>query len=129
MHAPHGTTYPRHSPRAYIGTLFMVTTSEAHDIVVKLLDKHFGKPLPTALWSAQNEIYGDGIRRPYVMTGVYPQRLRVSPGDMPRYIAPRLAQALVAWRRHLRKADPTDEHKTRRLKEHVDFHERELRSI
>jgi hypothetical protein len=49
--------------RAYIGTLFPVTGAEAHDVVAKLLDKHFGKPLAAALWSAQREVYGDSVRR------------------------------------------------------------------
>jgi hypothetical protein len=62
--------------RMYIGTLFPVLDLEAHDIIVKLFDKHFGKPLAGALWSAQREIYRDSIRRPYIVTGVYPQRLR-----------------------------------------------------
>ena len=39
--------------RAYVGTLFPVTTSEAQEVIIKLLDKHVGKPLPAALWSAQ----------------------------------------------------------------------------
>jgi hypothetical protein len=50
--------------RAYIGTLFPVSQSEAQEAVVKLLDKHFGKPLPTALWSAQRDIYGPMFEGP-----------------------------------------------------------------
>jgi hypothetical protein len=49
-------TYTFNNARAYIGTLFQVSTSEAHDVVVKLLGKHFGKPLPVALWSSQREV-------------------------------------------------------------------------
>ena len=28
-------------------------TTEAHEVAVKLLSEHFGKPLPAAIWSAQ----------------------------------------------------------------------------
>jgi hypothetical protein len=42
--------------RAYIGTLFPITSTEAHEVVVRLLDKHCGKALPAALWSAQREV-------------------------------------------------------------------------
>jgi hypothetical protein len=71
--------------RAYIGTLFPVMTSEAHGVVERLLGKHFGKPIPTALWSAQREVYGANPRHPY---GVYPQCLRIPHYDVPAYIEP-----------------------------------------
>ena len=58
--------------RAYIGTLFPVTTSEAGEVIIKLLNKHVGKPLPAALWSAQREVYGTGIRRPYLAMAGFP---------------------------------------------------------
>ena len=58
--------------RAYIGTLFPVTGAVAHDVVVKLLDKHFGKPLAAALWSAQREVYGNAARRPYIANSASP---------------------------------------------------------
>jgi hypothetical protein len=83
--------------RAYLGTLYPVMTSEAHDVVVKLLEKHFGKFLPHALWAAQRSVYGDGGRRPYVMTGVYVQRLRTMPGDVPAEILAELEQAYGHW--------------------------------
>jgi len=85
--------------RAYVGTLFSVSDIEAESIVVSLLDKYFGKPLPHALWSAQNAVYGkDGDRRPYLVTGVYPQRLRVTREDVPRRILSRLRSGQKYWR-------------------------------
>lgn len=119
-------TYTFCNARAYIGTLFQVSTSEAHDVVVKLLGKRFGKPLPDALWSAQREVYGDSVRRPYIMTGVYPQRLRVSRHNVPQYIASRLSSALAAWQANLRTADSGDERKVKMIKESVEFYKREL---
>jgi hypothetical protein len=92
--------------RAYIGTLFMVSDGEAHDVVVKLLDRYYGRPLPNALWSAQRQLYGSGVRRPYVMVGVYTQRLRGSHINAPRYIVQQLSRGLRTWQARLRNADP-----------------------
>src|SRR5690606_3848043 len=77
--------------RAYIGTLYPVNDLEAESVAVKLLDKHWGKCLPHALWSAQNDTYGGGgNRRPYIATGVYPQRLRVTRENAPLRIVKQL---------------------------------------
>lgn len=90
--------------RAYIGTLCEVTDAEASAVVTCFLGKHFQKALPHALWCAQNDVYGSGKRRPYVMTGVYTQLLRPGRGDTPRAIIARLAEAKTAWDRRLRAA-------------------------
>jgi len=111
--------------RAYIGTLVPIGTSEAHDVVLKLFAKYFDKPLPHALWSAQRDVYGNGSRRPYVMTGVYPQRLRVARCDVPVQLIGRLAAARDGWRRRLRETGNDDE-KTKVLAANVAFYEREL---
>ena len=100
-------------------------TSEAHDIAVKLLSKHFGKPLPLALWSAQREIYGDGLRRPYVMTGVYPQRLRVPLHDVPAHIQKQISRSLDEWRQGLPAAEQNPQF-AKKARETVAFYEREL---
>jgi hypothetical protein len=112
--------------RVYIGTLFSVSTSEAHDVILKLLDKHFGKFLPVALWSAQREVYDGSVRRPYVMTGVFPQRLRVSHRDVPRDLAGQLLKALATRQADLQQTHPTDEGKAKTLKDYITFYEREL---
>jgi hypothetical protein len=119
-------TYTFCNARAYIGTLFQVSTSEAHDVVVKLLGKRFGKPLPAALWSAQREVYGGNVRRPYIMTGVYPQRLRVRRHDVPQHITTRLSGALTAWQANLQSGGSRDERQVKAIKETVAFYEREL---
>jgi hypothetical protein len=112
--------------RAYIGTLFDVTTSEAHDVVVKLLDKRYGKPLPGALWSTQREVYGNSVRRPYIMTGIYPQRLRVSRHDVPQYIDRRLTRALAKCREQMAQAGPANQRWLQTIKEEINYYEREL---
>lgn len=97
--------------RAYIGTLWEVTNAEASAVVTRFLGKHFGKALPHALWCAQNDIYGDGSRRPYVMTGVYTQSVRPGRGDTPRQIIAKLASAKRTWDRRLgaERSKPTPE--------------------
>ena len=116
--------------RAYVGTLFQVSTTEAHDVVVKLLEKHFGKPLAGALWSSQREVYGEGVRRPYIITGIYPQRLRVSRQDAPRYLASRFVRSRDAWKTELReRSTQSDERLVKRAEEAVAFYERELTGI
>jgi len=64
--------------RGYVGTLFPISTTEAEDVLLRALRKHHGKVLPHAFWSAQREAYGDNPRRPYVVAGVYPQRIRAT---------------------------------------------------
>lgn len=112
--------------RAYVGTLFPVHPYEAQEVVIKLLGKHFGKPLPTALWSAQREVYGSIVRRPYVMTGVYPQYLRIKRHNVAAHIGDRLFHALNAWRKTLPRATPNQ---VKMVKETITFYERELEAF
>ena len=94
--------------RAYVGTLFPVMPAEAQEVIIKLLGKHFDKPLPAALWSSQREVYGHGLRRPYIATGVYPQRLRITRQDVVGRLVSRLSGTLAAWKRNLATVDPND---------------------
>lgn len=64
--------------RVYIGTLFSVLDPEAQAIVERLFGKYFGKPLSVALWRAHNDLFGDSVRRPYVMVGCHFQTLRTT---------------------------------------------------
>jgi len=113
--------------RGYIGTLFEVTSAEAYEVAVRLLGSEFGKALPLALWSAQNEVYGDGGRRPYVITGVYTQVLRARDQDTPAIVIKQLEAGLADWTRDLAAApsDPNDP-TTARAREAVAFHKTEL---
>jgi hypothetical protein len=112
--------------RAYVGTLFPVTTSEAHEVIIKLLDKHAGKPLPAALWSSQRDVYGADLRRPYVAAGVYPQRLRIKRQDVIGRTMSRLSGALSGWKKALASIDPNDSDKLKTVRENVAYYEREL---
>jgi hypothetical protein len=64
-------------------------------------------------------------RAPYVMTGVFPQRLRVSRINAPQYIMRELAGGLVEWRRMLATA-PSEGNRKAALESHVQYYEREL---
>jgi hypothetical protein len=112
--------------RAYVGTLFPVTTSEAQEVIIRLLDKHFGKPLPAALWSAQREVYGDDLRRPYVAAGVFPQRLRIKRQDVIGRMVSRLSGTLSSWQKTLASLNPNDREKMKVVHENIAYYEREL---
>ena len=116
--------------RAYIGTLYEVSDLEAEQVVVRLLDKFYGKALPHAVWSAQNAIYGaDSNRRPYVVTGVYPQRLRTTKEDVPRWIMSRLKRAGLGWKKRLESV-PADDARMRNMIESFVAHvEMEIGSL
>lgn len=115
--------------RAYIGTLMPVADLEAEAIVVRLLDKHFGKPLGHAVWSAQNATYGaKSNRRPYVVTGVYPQRLRTTREDAPRHILNRLIEAARHWQLRLDTVRG-DERQEQDIRAILAYHEREIPAL
>jgi hypothetical protein len=112
--------------RAYVGTLFPITPSEAAAVVVRVLDKHWDKPLAAALWAAQRDVYGANPRRPYVATGVYPQRLRVKVMDYPKRIRTQLARSLANWERRLSGLKPDDSKQIAMTTDIVKVYRREL---
>lgn len=115
--------------RAYIGTLMPVADLEAEAIIIRVLDKYFGKPLAHAVWSAQKSTYGDNSnRRPYVVTGVYPQRLRVTREDAPRRILAKLMKASRDWQSRLSRAGD-DESLKNGIRKIIHYHDREIPSF
>lgn len=112
--------------RAYVGTLYSVSDLEAEAVAIALLGKHFGKPLPHALWAAQNAVYGTGSdRRPYLVSGVYPQRLRATREDVPRHILAKLAERLRDWKQRS-KTGAVDGVRQKDLDEIATYYEREF---
>lgn len=110
--------------RAYIGTLYPVADVEAESVVTRVLGKSWGKPLPHAIWATQNAIYGaGGDRRPYVVTGVFPQRLRATRENVPLYILKKLIAARDGWKRNLAKIE--DDEARKRTQGFVDYYDRE----
>jgi hypothetical protein len=112
--------------RAYVGTLFPITPFEAESVVTKVLDEHWTKPLPIALWSAQRDVYTSDLRRPYVVAGVFPQRLRVEPLNYPQRIKRHLARSLAGWREMLTGLDSGDAKRIAAVKDIIKIYEREL---
>jgi hypothetical protein len=112
--------------RAYVGTLFPISTTEAEEVAVRALGKHYGKSLPHAFWAAQRNAYGQTPRRPYVVTGVYPQRIHSTRGDVPRYIISQLRRSLARWRALLNSTNPSDPQKGNVLQSYVAYFQREL---
>jgi hypothetical protein len=117
--------------RAYIGTLFPVSTSEAEVILTRLLDQDFGKFLPHAVWSAQRTTYGkNDNRRPYVMTGVYTQKLRSTREDVPRRIMQRMINALRYWQpKHVHANANGNENSARHHANIVRYYKREIEAF
>jgi hypothetical protein len=113
--------------RAYIGTLFPVTPIEASEVVTRILDAHWGKPLAAALWAAQRDVYESSQRRPYVVSGVYPQRLRIELLDYPERIRKRLDRSLASWKAMLAGLSRGDAKRVEAVEEIIHVYERELR--
>lgn len=114
--------------RAYIGTLFPVSDLEAEAIVVRLLDQEFGKYLPHAIWRAQRATYGAADdRRPYVMTGVYTQKLRVTAEHVTLRILRHLKAGRRHWKARLDEATAAgDERGKKDFAEMINFYEKEI---
>jgi hypothetical protein len=111
--------------RAYIGTLFPVLPLEAAEIVTKLLDDHWGKPLAVALWSAQRDVYGSNLRRPYVVAGVFPQTLHVDVYDYPGRIRRKIGETLAGYKGMLAKVEAGDVERIEAIKSIIKIHESE----
>jgi len=112
--------------RAYLGTLYPVTVYDAEPITVGLFGKHFGKPLPVALWAAQREAYGLGSpRRPYVMAGIFPQRLRTVLRDVPTEIVKSLLTNAKNYKKRLTDEANLNENVRENLWENITYLERE----
>jgi hypothetical protein len=113
--------------RAYVGTVFPVLDWEAEAIVIRLLDKYFGKPLPHAVWAAQNAVYGTSSnRRPYVVTGVYTQRLRATQEDVPRRILREFEGAAREWNARLARGTNGNDGLEKQIREIVAYYNREI---
>jgi hypothetical protein len=115
--------------RAYIGTLFSVSNSEAQDIAMKLLDRHFGKPLALALWHAQNDVYQDSIRRPYLLVGTHFQRLKTTAQDTPKYLLGRLSRSERYWSKRADRSDSSNVSDMSAIDDYVRFLNDEIEGL
>jgi hypothetical protein len=96
--------------RAYIGTLFPITNFEATDFSVSLFRNHLGKPLASAIWEIQQELYGNEIRHPYIVVGPHFVKIKINKINAPGYIDNYLEESLEIWKR-ASKNNPNDEAK------------------
>ncbi|OYU68592.1 MAG: hypothetical protein CFE28_00395 [Alphaproteobacteria bacterium PA2] len=113
--------------RAYVGTIVPVLDAEASEVATRVFRKHYGKPLAHAVWAAQNEVYGDAARRPYVVSGVYPQKLRASAQDTPGIVLRRLQQEGRAWSQRANKELASHlAHAAERSRHVADYYAREV---
>ena len=86
--------------------------------------------MPHAVWLAQNAVYGaNSNRRPYVVTGVYPQRLRATKEDVPRWVMSRLKHALRVWKRRLETLPADDARMRKDIEGFVAYIEMEIGSL
>lgn len=113
--------------RAYIGTLFAVLDAQACEIAIKLTDKYFNRPLSVALWRAQNDVYKDSIKRPYIMVGPHFQKFHIKNNDKIKIISDKLMAAFEMHTRAL-KADKT-EYGKKISKEVLEFLGKEIESL
>jgi hypothetical protein len=116
--------------RAYLGTLYPMTAYDAESVTIRLFGKHFGKPLPVALWVAQREAYGaSSLRRPYVMAGIFPQRLRTVFRDMPTETAKALLRNARHYKAQLEGAVDLSEKAKKDLQESINYLESEAKGL
>ena len=95
-------------------------------MVIKLIEKHFAKPLPAALWSAQRDIYGTTPRRPYVATGVYTQWLRARRQDVVTHLVSRLSRTLASYQNLLAVETQKDTPRYKVIEAVVAYYKEEL---
>lgn len=116
--------------RAYLGTLYPVTVYDAEPVTTGLLGKHFGKPLAVALWTSQREAYGvESARRPYVMAGIFPQRLRTVFRDVPTEAARALLRTARQYKTRLSEEVDLSEKEKEHFNERIEYLEREAKGL
>lgn len=114
--------------RVYIGTLFEVLDAQAYEIAVRLTDKYFGKSLAVALWRAQNDVYQDSVKRPYIMVGPHFQRLRITSEDKAKKVIKNMTVSGANMARSLANNNG-DEYAKQKIKENLDFLKAEIEMI
>ena len=115
--------------RAYIGTLFPVVDAEAQIMIEKLLVSYFGKPLSVGVWRAQNDIWNQSARRPYVLVGCHFQTLRTTASNALLDIFKSLRRSHLNWNRRLQAADPNDESLVRNIGSYIRYLKTEMDGI
>lgn len=113
--------------RGYLGTLFDVTDYEAEAVLENLIVKQWGKTLPHAIWSSQNAIYGNNPRRPYLFTGVYCSKLRVTKENVPEFLANSLKRELRGLKKI--RSDARKGNSEKRVLDRIKFVQDEIKHL
>jgi hypothetical protein len=98
-------------------------------VIEPLFGKYFDKPLSVALWRAQNDVAGDGVRRPYVVVGCHFQRLRARRLDNLGYVVHQLTSAQADWQERLATSVELSKHAQRTIEETVKYLDEQLAGI
>ena len=115
--------------RAYVGTLFQVTNTEAEEVATKLLKTYFGKPLALALWRAQNDVYSNSTRRPYLFVGTHFQKLRTNVQNNAKYLIKRLLTSERYWARALQEFQGDNESNKKTVEGNLYYIRKELEGL
>lgn len=115
--------------RCYVGTLFSVLDPEAQQIIEKLFGEYLGTELTVGLWRAQNDLYGESVRRPYALVGCHFQRIRMSPTNALGYVVAELSQAVTDWQARLGSLPATEKSTAKSIREMIEYLEADLRAI
>jgi hypothetical protein len=76
--------------RVYIGPIRDIMNFEAIDFIGRLFKKHLDRSLSLGVWRAQNEMYEDGLRRPYLVLGTHFTKLNFPSGSQTNYLRKQL---------------------------------------
>lgn len=83
--------------RGYVGSLFPITDAEAQEVGQALFGRYIGKELHRALWSAQSNIYGQSVRRPYVMVGLPFVTICLNTSDSESFLSTAYIDGIAYW--------------------------------
>lgn len=94
--------------RGYIGSLYPVLNPEAQEIARALFAAPVDVDLPTALWRAQQQVYGSAFRRPYVMVGLPYLSLPRNGADPFAFLLDAYRNGRVSWAAKARRSPHED---------------------
>lgn len=101
--------------RGYVGCLVPILGPEAQGIAEAMFGRYLGLPLPLALWSAQRDVYGNSMRRPYVMVGLPCISIQANSVDSASFMRKAYLDGIAHWTRVVRdsREEYAREHATR----------------
>lgn len=83
--------------RGYLGSLFPITDAEAQEVAQLIFGRYKGTELPRALCLAQQDVYGDSARRPYVLVGLPYIAIKPNVQDATLFLERSIRRAIREW--------------------------------